>query len=353
MTAPSDPSSLIVELRALLRASRATAARQVNALVVLTNYEIGRRLVDHEQAGETRAEYGKGVMKEVSAQLTAEFGRGYSVENLTLMRRFYVTYAGRLRISQTPSTNSETPSQLSAPSATPPFTLTWSHYVFLLGVNDPAERAFYEVEATNQGWSLRELRRQFDTSLYERLALSRDKEAIRALSVEGQVVARPEDVLKDPYVLDFLGLDSQPNYSESDLEAGLIDKLEQFLLELGKGFLFEGRQRRFSFDEEHFYVDLVFYNRLLRCFVIVDLKIGTLTHQDLGQMQMYVNYYDRHVKLPEEAPTIGIILCKRNREALVEITLPEDANIHAREYSLFLPSKDDLKRKLLEWTGEE
>ncbi|HEY9899340.1 MAG TPA: PDDEXK nuclease domain-containing protein [Pantanalinema sp.] len=357
-----DASSLVAEIRALLQAARTSAARQVNALAVLTNFEIGRRIVLHEQGGEERAEYGRGVLPSLSKALVAEFGRGYSVENLRLFRRFYVAYQDRSPKSQTVSGISEsigvagvsqTPSTEYSPTMHRPFTLGWSHYAFLIGIGDPAERDFYEIEATNQGWSLRELRRQYDTSLYERLALSRDKDAVRALSIEGQVVAKPTDLLKEPYVLEFLGLDQRPSYSESELESGIIDKLEHFLLELGKGFLFEGRQRRFTFDDEHFYVDLVFYNRLMRCFVLVDLKIGKLTHQDLGQMQMYVNYYDRHVKLPEEGPTIGIILCKKKHDALVEITLPEGANIHAREYRLFLPSKDDLRRKLLEWTEEE
>lgn len=219
-------------------------------------------------------------------------------------------------------------------------------------MGDAAERSFYEVEARRSGWSLRELRRQFDASLYERVALSRPPQEVATLAVAGDTVDKPTDLLRDPYVLEFLGLEQRPTYSESELEAGLIDKLEHFLLELGKGFLFAGRQRRFTFDDDHFYVDLVFYNRLLRCFVLVDLKIGKLTHQDLGQMQMYVNYYDRYVKLAEERPTVGIILCKKKHDALVEITLPADANVHAREYRLALPSKADLRRKLLEWTGE-
>lgn len=338
-------SSLLAEIRTLLQTARKTAARQINTLAVLTNYEIGRRIVLHEQGGEERAEYGRTIVRALATELSAEFGRGFSAENLWLMRRFYMAFREREQIVQTLSTQSQAMTER-------PFTLSWSHYAFLTGIDDPAERAFYEVEATNQGWSLRELRRQYDSSLYERLALSRDKEAVRALATQGQIVEKPTDLLKEPYVLEFLGLEQRPSYSESELESGIIDKLEHFLLELGKGFLFDGRQRRFTFDDEHYYVDLVLYNRLLRCFVLVDLKIGKLTHQDLGQMQMYVNYYDRHVKQPEEGPTIGIILCKKKHDALVEITLPEGANIHAREYRLFLPSKDDLRRKLLEWTGD-
>ena len=172
---------------------------------------------------------------------------------------------------------------------------------------------------------------------------------MRRLAQEGQIVRCPKDLLKEPYVLEFLGLDEKAKYSESDLETAIIDKLEHFLLELGKGFLFEARQKRFTFDEDHFFVDLVFYNRLLRCYVLIDLKIGKLTHQDLGQMQMYVNYFDRYVKQPAEQPTIGIILCKKKRDALVELTLPKDAGIHAKEYQLYLPSKEDLKKRLMEW----
>ncbi|MFH1465165.1 MAG: PDDEXK nuclease domain-containing protein [Pseudomonadota bacterium] len=363
-----DTASLLAELRALIEAARTTAARQVNAITVLTNFEIGRRIVLHEQGGEERAQYGRGVVRELAGALTAEFGKGFSAENLWLMRRFYLTYRDRAQIVQMASTPSlgqivQTPSTESHPAqiaetpprrslATIPFQLSWSHYVFLTRIDDVAERSFYEVEATSNGWSLSELRRQFDTSLYERLALSRDKEGVLALAAEGQIIDKPADMLKDPYVLEFLGLEERPRYSESDLEGRIIDKLEHFLLELGKGFLFGGRQRRFTFDDEHFFVDLVFYNRLLRCFVLLDLKIGKITHQDLGQMQMYVNFYDRHVKLPEEGPTVGIILCKRNREALVEITLPEGANVHAREYRLVLPSKAELRRKLLEWTED-
>jgi predicted nuclease of restriction endonuclease-like (RecB) superfamily len=233
-----------------------------------------------------------------------------------------------------------------------PFTLSWSHYVFLLRIEDPNERSFYEIEAGAQNWTLRELRRQFDSGLYERLALSRDKEGILRLAREGQTVGRPADLLKEPLVLEFLGLDERSRYSESDLESAIISQIEQFLLEMGKGFLFEARQKRFTFDEEHFFVDLVFYNRLLRCYVLVDLKLGKVAHQDLGQMQMYVNYFDRFVKTGEENPTIGIVLCKRKNQALVEITLPKDANIHAREYQLYLPSKDELQQKLMEWIGE-
>ena len=207
------------------------------------------------------------------------------------------------------------------------------------------ERNFYEIESIENNWSLRELRRQIDSALYERLVLSIDKEKIKLLSLKGQILEKPEDVVKDPYVLEFLGLEEKSDYSENELETAIINNLEKFIMELGKGFLFQGRQVRFTFDEEHYFVDLVFYNRLLKCFVLIDLKIGKLKHQDLGQMQMYVNYYDRFVKLPDENKTIGIIICKEKNDTLVRMTLPEDnQQIFASRYMTVLPSKEDLKK---------
>jgi predicted nuclease of restriction endonuclease-like (RecB) superfamily len=197
-----------------------------------------------------------------------------------------------------------------------------------------------------------ELERQIASSLFERLALSSDKDAVKQLASQGQIIGSPRDAIKDPYILEFLELEQRPSYSENDLETAIINKLEHFLLELGKGFLFEARQKRFSLDEEHFYVDLVFYNRLLRCYVLIDLKLDKLTHQDLGQMQMYVNYFDRYIKTPDENPTIGIVLCKRKKDALVELTLPKDANIFAAQYQLYLPSKEELQRQLEEAARE-
>ena len=204
---------------------------------------------------------------------------------------------------------------------------------------------FYEIEAVNNGWSVRELERQYNSSLYERLVLSRDKKSVKELSKKGQLITRPSDAIKDPYVLDFLGLEEKEKYTESDLETSIIDKLEHFLTELGKGFLFVGRQQRITVEDEHFYVDLVFYNRLLQCFVLIDLKIGKLKHQDLGQMQMYVHYYDELVKTEEENLTIGIVLCKQKNETLVRITLPkENQQIFASKYQTVLPSKEELKQ---------
>jgi len=225
------------------------------------------------------------------------------------------------------------------------FLLSWTHYIKLMRITNEQERIFYEIEAINNNWSIRELNRQFDTSLFERLVLSRDKQGILELTKKGQVIEKPEDAIKDPLVLEFLGLKEHERYSETDLEQKIIDRLEEFLLELGKGFAFISRQKRITIDDSHFYIDLVFYNRLLKCFVIVDLKIGELKHQDLGQIQMYVNYYDRFEKLPEENPTIGIIICKDKKDALVEITVPqENKQIFASKYELIIPSKETLKQ---------
>lgn len=212
---------------------------------------------------------------------------------------------------------------------------------------------FYEIASYQGHWGIKELDRQYDSALYERMALSRDKNTIRELSEKGLIVEKPTDTIKNPYVLEFLGLKEEAAYSESDLESRIIDHLQEFLLELGKGFAFMGRQVRFTFDAQHFRVDLVFYNRLLKCFVLIDLKIGELKHQDLGQMQMYVNYYDRYEKKEDENPTIGILLCQKKNDMLVELTLPKDSNIFASQYELYLPDKELLQAKLQEWIAEE
>jgi predicted nuclease of restriction endonuclease-like (RecB) superfamily len=365
-----DFGALIAEVRGLIQSARHAAATTVNTLQVLTNFEIGRRIVEHEQQGAERAGYGKELLKELFVRLTEEFGKGFSTTNLKLMRQFFIE--NRHRIGQKPTNQFpsrqigqsltdqsgifQTASEkLSAadPDRVRTFTLSWTHYVCLLSIRNPDERSFYEIEAASQDWSLRELKRQIASALYERLALSRDKKSVRKLAEEGQILVRPEDILKEPYVLEFLGLEEKASYSETELETAIINRLEHFLLELGKGFLFEARQKRFTFDEDHFFVDLVFYNRLLRCYVLIDLKLDKLTHQDLGQMQMYVNYFDRYVKTPEENPTIGILLCKQKKQAIVELTLPPDANIHAKEYQLYLPSKELLRQKLLDWTRDQ
>lgn len=277
--------------------------------------------------------------------MTKAFGKGYSVGNLKNIRQFYMVFSN----DQIGETVFSKFSNLPAVSTGRKFFLSWSHYLKLMRIKNVDERHFYEIEAAKNDWSLSELKRQYDSSLYERLALSGDKERVLQLAQKGQVVETPADAVKDPYILEFLGLPELPVYSESELETRIIDHLQQFLLELGTGFAFVGRQVRFIFDEEHFRVDLVFYNRLLRCFVLFDLKIGELKHQDIGQMQMYVNYYDRKVKLPEENPTIGIVLCKDKNNAVVEMTLPEDnTQIFASKYETVLPSKADLQKLLNE-----
>ncbi len=357
-------TDLAERIEQLITEARRRTVATVNTAMVYTYYEIGRMIVEDEQKGK-RAEYGTAMLKNVSERLTRKFGKGFSAQNLANMRQFYITYSkGSIfqtlsrkslenEISATLSRNSSSllldSKKTQTPSEELHFTLSWSHYLKLMRIENPEERRFYELEATENNWSLRELQRQFDSSLYERLALSKDKEGVKLLAQKGQIVEKPEDVIKDPYVLEFIGLPELPQYTESELEQRLIDNLQTFLLELGKGFTFVGRQVRFTFDEQHFRVDLVFYNRLLRSFVLIDLKRGTLKHQDLGQMQMYVNYYDRFVKLEDENPTIGILLCTDKSDAMVEITLPKDNNqIFASKYQTILPSKEELQRLIEE-----
>ena len=315
----------------LLSKARSEVVRSVNKTMVYTYFEIGRLIIEEQQHGKDRAEYGKSILKTLSDKLVKEIGKGFSVDNLENMRKFYFSYSK----SETVSRNLESYD----------FQLSWSHYLKLIRINNLEERKFYEIEAIQNNWSLRELRRQFDSALYQRLVLSRDKKGVKKLSEKGQVIETPKDTLKDPYILEFIGLPENTKYSESKLEQKLIDKLEHFLLELGKGYAFVGRQVRFTFNEKHFRVDLVFYNRILQCFVLIDLKIGEIKHQDLGQIQMYVNYYDRFVKLDNENKTIGIILCRDKDDMLVEITLPENnEQIFASKYQTVLPSKEELKQ---------
>lgn len=332
---------------ALVEETRRTVAATVNVALVYTYYEVGRIIVEEEQGGKERAEYGKEVLQDLSRKLTERFGRGWSATNLEYMRKFYRMYS-RAGIPQTPCEESSAPRNPTGPAnavaPVPRFALSWSHYLVLMRIENPDERSFYEIEAAGNGWSLAELKRQFDASLYERLALSKDKKGVMQLARRGQIVEKPEDAIKDPYVLEFLGLEEKERYSETELESRIIEHVEQFLLEMGKGFIRVGRQVRFTFQEKHFRVDLVFYNRILRCFVLVDLKAGELTHQDIGQMQMYVNYYDRKVKMREENPTIGILLCADKDDAIVEMTLPKTRRqIFASKYLTVLPDKETLR----------
>ena len=306
----------------LLLQAKQRVLQAVNVTMVHTYYDIGRMIFEDEQKGQVRAEYGQKIIPALSIQLTKEFGHGFSIRNLEQMRQFYLIYSKAQTVSAE-------------------FNLSWSHYVFLMRLTNIDERQFYEIEAYQNHWSLRELKRQFDTGLFQRLLLSKNKDKIQLLAKQGQLVQKPEDVIKDPYILEFLGFDEKAEYSESELEQKIIDKLESFLLELGKGYTFVARQKRITLDENHFYIDLVFYNRLLKAFVLVDLKIGSLKHQDLGQMMMYVNYYDRFEKTEDENKTIGIILCRDKNNALVEVTLPEEnRQIFASQYQTVLPSKE-------------
>jgi predicted nuclease of restriction endonuclease-like (RecB) superfamily len=305
----------------LLRKAQDTLLKQVNSVMVYTYFELGKQIVEQEQKGKSYADYGTFILSELSERLTIEFGKGYSKRNLELIRKFYIIFK-----------NAKSPISQN---------LSWTHYIHLMRIEDEDERAYYQKEAEQNTWSVRTLERQINSAVYHRLMISKNA---NNQSIETNVT-NPLETLKDPYILEFLNLKEQSNYSETQLEQAIIDRLEHFLLELGKGFTFVGRQVRFTFDEEHFRVDLVFYNRLLRCFVLIDLKIGKLKHQDLGQMQMYVNYYDRFVKTEDELPTIGIILCKDKKDAMVEITLPKDnKQIFASKYLLYLPKVEELKK---------
>jgi predicted nuclease of restriction endonuclease-like (RecB) superfamily len=347
-----DNEKFFQNVSELLKKARKNVKTAVNLSMVYTYFEIGRVIFEEEQNGESRAVYGKYLLKELSAYLTKHFGKGFSADNLKLMRKFYVVYAN----DQIGETLFPQFKNLPTVSTGRKFFLSWSHYLKLMRISNLDERHFYEIEAAKNNWSLSELNRQFDSALYERLVLSTEKDKVYRLAQKGQIIEKPADAIKDPYVLEFLGLNEFPQYSETEMETKIIDHLQEFLLELGKGFTYVGRQVRFTYEEDHFRVDLVFYNRLLRCFVLFDLKIGKLKHQDIGQMQMYVNYYDRKVKLPEENPTIGIVLCRDKNNAVVEMTLPENnSQIFASKYETVLPSKEELQRLLeeqLEESGE-
>lgn len=364
MSADFNNKVIFQQVVELLQNARQEVLRTVNSTMTITYFEIGRIIVEEEQNGKDRAEYGKQLLKGLSQQLIKEFGKGFSIRNLEQIRRFYMTYSKSesltsiLQIPKTQSLTAEFKSQktqavsaqfnrLYHQTLSSFFKLTYTHYIFLMRIEDGKERRFYEIESEKNNWSVRELKRQYDTALYARLALSRDKEGILRLSEKGQIIEKPKDIIKDPYILEFLGLPELYQYSESQLEEEIINKLEHFLLELGHGFTFVGRQQRITFDEKHFKIDLVLYNRVLRCFVLIDLKIGELKHQDLGQMQMYVNYYDREMRLEDENKTIGIVLCQNKSEAVVKYTLPENnEHIFASKYKTVLPSVETLKELL-------
>ena len=369
---------LYQQVRTILESARSAIARSVNTTQVIANWLIGQVIVEKEQYGHTRAEYGKTMLREISGKLQAEYGSGYSVDNLELFRRFYQSYpalisdAARRKsvadsipareihvisdelsrktndvgfssletINDTANIQSSRPGQLNT-------NLSWTHYRTLLKVEQQEMRDFYEIEAIKNNWSARHLERQINSLLFQRLLKSRDKAGVLALANEGLTIAKSIDIIKDPYVLEFLDLPESPLLVESALETALLTKLQDFLLELGHGFAFIGRQRRLTLDGDHFYPDLVFYHIKLRCYVIIDLKVNKLTPGDLGQMLMYVHYYDREVKSTEENPTIGLILCTDKNEAVVQYVLDEKAQqIFTSRYCMHLPTEAELQAEL-------
>ena len=308
-------------IKELVINSRNKVYQTVNTEMLNLYWNIGKAIMEIQQ-GDKRASYGDALLQKLSQKLTVEFGKGFSKRNLERMRKFYIYFPIATTVS----------SQLS-----------WSHYLEIIKIEENAKRNFYKNEAINSKWSVRELQRQRDSLLYERLTLSADKEKILELSEKGQTLKTSRDLIKDPFVLEFLDIKENTDYLESDLEKNIIEHLKDFLLELGKGFTYVGNQVRLTLEEDHFYPDLVFYNRLLRCFVIIDLKIGKVLHQDIGQMRMYVNYYDREIKQPDENVTVGILLSTNKNETLVKYTLPEDnKTIFSSEYKLHMPTAQEL-----------
>ena len=318
-------SSMILEIRELLETTRKNVAQQVNTQMLTTYWNIGRIIVEYEQQNQLRAEYGKQTLRELSKELTREFGKGFSVSNIQFMRRFYQSYS----IQQTVSVK-----------------LSWSHYCELLSITDENKRSFYEKEAVNSGWSVRELKRQIDSSLYERLLLSSgdaNKEKVLSLAQKGIEISQPADIIRDPYVFEFLGVPEDKPMLESDLERALVAQIEKFLLELGRGFMFVGTQQRITLNNTHYYVDMVFYNKILRAYVLIELKTTKLTPEAAGQLNMYLNYYAAEVNDPDDNPPIGIILCTEKDSVAAEYALGGlSNNIFASRYVLYMPDKEQL-----------
>ena len=321
-----DIQSLYNEVREIIASARQSAVRSVDFYRVQMYWNIGKRILETEQEGKERAEYGTYLLKNLAKKLEPDYGSGFSVRQLERSRQFYKMYpiATALRTQ-----------------------FNWTQYKLLLAISDDYKREYYELEAVNNGWTAREMERQINSQLYERLLLSNDKESVLAVARKERIPQQPQEIIKDPMVLEFLGLERKSSYYEKDLEQALITHLQKFLLELGNGFTFVARQKRILIEDDEFFADLVFYNRLLRCFVVIELKTEKLTHQDLGQLQMYVNYYDRVEKLPDENPTIGILLCTAKNDTVVKMSLPEDnASILASQYQLYLPTQDQLKTEV-------
>lgn len=326
LSSSQDIESIYKHVSSILIAARSSAWRAVNAAMVTAYWEVGKTIVEEEQNGREKARYGENLIGSLSERLSKDFGKGFDYTNLTRMRNFYLAYPNIDSVSQE---------------------LSWTHYRLLLQVEKPEVRSFYEKETVTARWSTRELGRQISSMLYERLALSRDKEGLLALAEKGHEIQQPADLVKDPYVLEFTGLPESSRVLESTLEQALIDRMQTFMLELGKGFSFVGRQQRITLDGDHFYIDLVFYNRFTRSFVLIDLKAGKLAHQDIGQMQMYVNYYQREITTSDENPPIGIILCAEKNNSVAKFTLPGDNDqIFVSKYKLYLPTEEELQREL-------
>lgn len=313
------------EIRSILLSARNKVYRTANFAMVEAYWNIGKSIIE-EQGGNEKAEYGTGLLKELSKQMTHDFGKGFTVTNLKYMRQFYLAFPNGHALRDE---------------------LSWTHYRLLIKVENDNAREFYMQEAVKSGWSTRQLERQINTFFYERLLSSKNKEKVAAEIQTSEAAKNPEDIIRDPYVLEFLGLNPNDDFYESDLEQALITHLQKFLLELGRGFSFVARQKRITFDGRHFWIDLVFYNYILKCFVLIDLKVGDLTHQDLGQMQMYVHYYERELMNEGDNPPIGIVLCADKSESVVRFTLPEnETQIFASKYKLYLPSEEELLQEL-------
>ncbi len=369
-------SPLYRRIRQILESAQARVARTVNTTQVVANWLIGLEIVEEEQKGRRRAGYGERLLRDLAEAIQKEYGSGYGLTNLKLFKKFYLEYPGLTGIQKghavrdffildpTPEISGKghaardllsMPAAISSAQSNKSWqpgvlhaNLSWTHYRTLLRVEKPEARAFYEIESLKNNWSARELERQINSLLYERLALSKNKKGLLKLATKGHDVQRPADVFKDPIVIEFLGLPESSKLVETDLESALIDNLQTFLLEMGKGFAFVARQERLTLDGDHFYIDLVFYHTVLKCYVMIDLKTGKLTHQDLGQLQLYVNYYDRERRTPGDNPTLGLILCADKNDAVVKYTLgPEqEKTIFASRYKLYLPTEAELKAEI-------
>lgn len=321
-------AKLVQDARQIIDAAQKNAVRSVDFCRVQMYWNLGKRIFEEEQHGKKRADYGAYIVKSLAEKLEAEYGSGFTRRQLEFCRQFFITYpiANAVR-SQ----------------------LNWTQYRMLIQISDSDKREYYELEAVNNAWTGRELERQINSQLYERLLLSNDKESVLAVARKERIPETPQEVVKDPMILEFLGLEKKPSFYESDLEGEILSHITEFLLELGKGFSFVARQKRIMLEDDEFFIDLVLYNRLLRCFVVVEIKTGKITHQDLGQLQMYVNYHDRIEKLPDENPTIGILLCAGKNDSVVKMTLPEgNKTVLASEYKLYLPTTEQLVKEINE-----